>query len=49
MVFEQGNLVEFDQPAELLDNNQTLFRSLMERAGIMDTSLEQDAYYESDT
>ncbi|KAI9321346.1 ABC transporter type 1, transmembrane domain-containing protein [Dichotomocladium elegans] len=36
MVFDQGALVEYDSPAELIDRDESLLRSLMERAGILD-------------
>jgi ABC-type multidrug transport system fused ATPase/permease subunit len=36
MVFDQGNLVEFDSPIELLNKQQSLLQSLCEKAGILD-------------
>ncbi|KAI8876141.1 P-loop containing nucleoside triphosphate hydrolase protein [Backusella circina FSU 941] len=36
MVFDQGSLVEFDAPVELLNKQQSLLQSLCEKAGILD-------------
>ncbi|KAI9486628.1 MAG: P-loop containing nucleoside triphosphate hydrolase protein [Benjaminiella poitrasii] len=37
MVFDQGNIVEFDSPIELLNKQQGLLQSLCEKAGILDS------------
>ncbi|KAI9244357.1 ABC transporter type 1, transmembrane domain-containing protein [Phascolomyces articulosus] len=37
MVFDQGVLVEFDTPMELLNNTQSLLRSLTEKAGVLNS------------
>ncbi|KAJ8657898.1 hypothetical protein O0I10_006426 [Lichtheimia ornata] len=36
MVFDQGALIEYDSPSDLVENSQSLLRSLMERAGVLD-------------
>ncbi|KAI7898811.1 P-loop containing nucleoside triphosphate hydrolase protein [Cokeromyces recurvatus] len=37
MVFDQGSIIEFDSPIELLNKQQGLLRSLCEKAGILDS------------
>jgi ABC-type multidrug transport system fused ATPase/permease subunit len=37
MVFDQGNLVEYDSAIELLNKQHSLLQSLCEKAGILDS------------
>lgn len=36
MVFDQGNMVEFDSAIDLLNKQHSLLQSLCEKAGILD-------------
>lgn len=35
-MFDQGALIEYDSPVDLVENSESLLRSLMERAGVLD-------------
>ena len=37
MVFDQGSLIEYDSPVELLNKQHGLLASLYEKAGILDS------------
>lgn len=37
IVFDQGNMAEYDSPLELLNKQYSLLQSLCEKAGILDS------------
>lgn len=49
MVFDQGNLVEYDRPVDLLNNPQSFLRSLLERTGNLGIVMMAADQYQTDT